>query len=204
MTRYGFIINLNECRDQRGCMVACKTKTKSFLGSHYIETFTSTNGAYPNPNMYFMPVSCQHCTNPACVAACASGVLYKREDGIVAVGDTALCEGCADKPCVAACPFDAIDFDPVDGRVGKCDMCADLVDAGGVPACASNCMNHAIFFGDLDDPDSMVSQTLAAFGGAGVVHQLDSETGPNVHYLLSNAEWKGREGLRSNAWHNER
>lgn len=204
MTRYAFVINLDACRDQRSCMIGCKMKTRSFLGSHFIETFTSTTGDIENPNIYFMPVSCQHCDNPSCVRACDKGVLVKRDDGIVAVGDTSLCEQCEGKPCVKACPYNAIDFDPVDGRIGKCDMCADRVDAGQVPACAAACMNYAIYFGDMDDPDSVVSQTVAAWSVGGYVHQLKPETGngPAVYYLLSQHEWKDAEGLRSPAWHN--
>jgi nitrate reductase beta subunit len=44
-----------------------------------------------------------HCLNPACVAACPSGAMYKREeDGIVLV-DQNKCKGW--RFCVTACPI---------------------------------------------------------------------------------------------------
>ncbi len=202
MARYGFIINLDTCADHRGCMASCKAKTNSFLGSHYVEVHTSMSDApFPEFNTYFIPLLCQHCASPSCVGACPEGVFSKREDGIVVVGDTSLCQGCADKPCIAACPYGCIDLDPVSGKVGKCDMCADLVDKGEQPACTRNCFTNSWFFGDFDDPSSIVSQILEQW--TGYWHQLNPENGSSVYYLLSKREWQGEEGLYSPAWHNE-
>jgi nitrate reductase / nitrite oxidoreductase, beta subunit len=51
----------------------------------------------------YMPRICNHCLNPACVAACPSGAIYKRaEDGIVLVNENQ-CR--AWRMCVAACPY---------------------------------------------------------------------------------------------------
>jgi Fe-S-cluster-containing dehydrogenase component len=185
-------------------MVACKTQKKAFLGAHYIETFTAMGGEYPNPNTYFIPLMCQHCEHPSCVPACPNGVYAKRDDGIVAVGDTSVCEGCADKPCIKACPYNAIDLDPKNGRIGKCDMCADLIDAGQEPACSHTCFSKAVYFGDLDDPNSSVSQAIAAWSQNGYVHQLKPETGngPAIYYLLSTKQWQDMDDLYSPAWHN--
>lgn len=205
MTRYGFAINLDTCADSRSCMVACKAKTKAFIGAHLIETHTAVGGEYPHPNTYFIPVLCRHCEKPSCVAACPEGVLFKREDGIVAVGDTGKCEACGNKPCVAACPLRNIDVDPVDGRIAKCDMCADRIDQGLAPACANACMAHNIFFGDLDDPEDPTAQAVAAWGEAGFEHELSAEGngGSAVHYLISKHTWQDTEGLYSPAWKNE-
>ena len=36
--------------------------------------------------MMYLPRLCEHCLNPACVATCPSGAIYKREeDGIVLI-----------------------------------------------------------------------------------------------------------------------
>ena len=52
---------------------------------------------------FYFPRICNHCLNPACVAACPSGALYKRgEDGIVLL-DQKRCR--AWRACVAACPY---------------------------------------------------------------------------------------------------
>jgi Fe-S-cluster-containing dehydrogenase component len=205
MARYGFVINLDTCSDHRDCMLACKNKTCSFLGSHYVDTMTAISSEkYPKSNSYTIPILCQHCTEPMCVPACPQGVFSKREDGIVTVGDTSVCGACENKPCVNACPFGVIDLDPTDGKVGKCDMCVDVVDKGEIPACSSVCSTGSIMFGDFDDPDSAVSQTLVAWEEAGCVHQLKAGNGKggSVYYLLSRKEWRNMDNLYSPAWHN--
>jgi Fe-S-cluster-containing dehydrogenase component len=186
-------------------MVGCKDKTHSFLGSHYIEVFTNLSEDFPKPNTYFVPMLCQQCGNPSCVPACPKGVFSKREDGIVAVGDTSVCADCADKPCVAACPYGQIDLDPLSGKVGKCDLCADLIDAGELPRCAKSCLTQSIMFGDFDDPNSVVAQAVASWSEVGYDHQLKPETGnePTMHYLLSRNTWEDMDKLYSPAWHNE-
>ena len=206
MTRLGFVYNLDTCSDMRGCMMACKDKTRSFLGSHYVETYTNMSLEYPVPNTYFIPICCQHCDKPTCALACPNTVFTKRDDGIVAVGDTNLCVLCNDKPCVAACPYAAIDLDPVSGKIGKCDLCADLIDKGEIPECVNAaCLTNSILFGDFDDPESVVSQTVAAWNAVGFDHQLKPETGngPTNHYLLSKKTWEDMDKLYSPAWHNE-
>ena len=41
----------------------------------------------------YLPRLCEHCLNPACVASCPSGAIYKREeDGIVLI-DQDKCRG---------------------------------------------------------------------------------------------------------------
>jgi ferredoxin len=56
--------------------------------------------------MFYLPRTRNHCLNPACVAACPSGALYKRgEDGVVLV-DQNRCRGW--RACVPACPYKKI------------------------------------------------------------------------------------------------
>ncbi|HRD47546.1 MAG TPA: nitrate reductase subunit beta, partial [Caulobacter sp.] len=43
-------------------------------------------GQFEHTFMMYLPRLCEHCLNPACVAACPSGAIYKREeDGIVLI-----------------------------------------------------------------------------------------------------------------------
>lgn len=79
------------------------------------------------------------------------------------------------------------------GVVMKCTFCMEKIDEGlkkglkpgvdreATPSCVNNCMGKARFFGDLEDPQSEVSQLIRTKRGA----QLHPEFGtdPSVYYL---------------------
>lgn len=52
---------------------------------------------FENTFMMYLPRLCEHCLNPACVATCPSGAIYKREeDGIILIdGINAVAGVCA-------------------------------------------------------------------------------------------------------------
>ena len=50
-------------------------------------------GVFPNNHYFYLPRICNHCSNPACLAACPRKAIYKRpEDGLVVV-DQERCRG---------------------------------------------------------------------------------------------------------------
>ena len=76
---------------------------------------------FRNVFMFYLPRLCEHCLNPACVASCPSGALYKREeDGIVLV-DQERCRGW--RFCVSGCPYKKVYFNWKTGRSEKCLFC---------------------------------------------------------------------------------
>ena len=99
---------------------------------------------------------CNHCDNAPCVEICPVTALYRREDGIVDFNNQR-CIGC--KACMQACPYDALYIDPETHTAAKCNYCAHRVDVGLEPACVNVCPTQAIISGDLDDPESRISQT---------------------------------------------
>jgi nitrate reductase beta subunit len=71
--------------------------------------------------LFYLPRICNHCLNPACVAACPSGALYKRgEDGVVLV-DQNRCR--AWRACVPACPYKKTYYNWAAGKSEKCILC---------------------------------------------------------------------------------
>ncbi len=97
-------------------------------------------GKFPNTQRHFLPRLCNHCEEPACVAACPTKASYRREDGIILIREER-CIGC--KLCMAACPFDARFLQPDKGIVNKCTFCEHRVDQGVVPACVNTCQGKA-------------------------------------------------------------
>ncbi|MFQ5879863.1 MAG: 4Fe-4S dicluster domain-containing protein, partial [Dehalococcoidia bacterium] len=67
------------------------------------------------------------------------------------------------------------------GVIEKCTFCVQRVEKGLQPACVANCPVFALHFGDLDDPNSNVSQLIAKRRS----FRLDEEwnTSPRVYYL---------------------
>lgn len=60
-------------------------------------------GEYENTFMMYLPRLCEHCLNPACVASCPSGAIYKREDDGIVLIDQDKCRGW--RMCVSGCPY---------------------------------------------------------------------------------------------------
>ena len=94
---------------------------------------------------FYFPRICNHCMNPACVAACPSGALYKRgEDGIVLV-DQKRCR--AWRACIAACPYKKVFFNWHTGKSEKCILCYPRLETGQAPACFHSCVGRIRYLG---------------------------------------------------------
>jgi formate-dependent nitrite reductase membrane component NrfD/ferredoxin len=112
------------------------------------------------------------------VEICPVEALYFRPDGIVDF-DKNRCIGC--KSCMQACPYDALYIDPDTHTAAKCNYCAHRVDIGLEPACVNVCPEHAIISGDMDNPDSEISQLL---GRETVTVRREAKgTHPNLFYI---------------------
>ncbi|MBX3053356.1 MAG: polysulfide reductase NrfD [Caldilineaceae bacterium] len=142
----------------------------------YVET-----GLYPDSRRHFQVTRCNHCANPPCVGICPVSAMYQRADGIVEFNSDA-CIGC--KACMQACPYDAIYIDPESHTAAKCHYCAHRVDLSLEPACVVVCPEHAIISGDMDDPSSEISRTLARQDVT--VRKPEQGTAPKLFYIEGN------------------
>jgi Fe-S-cluster-containing dehydrogenase component len=144
---------------------------------------------------------CNHCSNPPCVRVCPTKATWQRGDGIVMM-DQHRCIGC--RYCMAACPFGARSFNwkdpkttywneheppnptyPVRGKgvVEKCNLCAERLAVGEMPACVEAVKDSkAIVFGDLEDPDSEVREVLHEHFA--IRRKPELGTSPNVYYIV--------------------
>jgi len=94
---------------------------------------------------FYLPRICNHCLNPACVAACPSGALYKRgEDGIVLVQQD-MCRGW--RFCVSACPYKKVYYNWSTGKAEKCILCYPRQEDGFAPACFHSCVGRIRYLG---------------------------------------------------------
>lgn len=119
-----------------------------------------------------------------------TGATYKRPDGLILI-DKEKCIGCG--KCIDACPYGVRSFDPFVKAGGdptkqaadKCDMCAHRVDNGVEPSCVNTCQGRARIFGDLNDPNSQVSQLVKQHNLATPENVLlaDKGTNPHVFYI---------------------
>ena len=98
----GFYFDMSRCTGCRACQVACKDKNRLEVGTIYRNAHTFSVGSFPEVKCYSYSASCNHCESPACMAACPTGAIDKREDGAVIL-DREVCKG--DGACVEACPY---------------------------------------------------------------------------------------------------
>ena len=95
----------------------------------------------------YLPRICNHCMNPACVAACPSGAAYKREeDGIVLI-DQDRCR--AWRYCISSCPYKKTYFNWRTGKMEKCILCYPRLETGQPPACFHACPGRIRYLGPL-------------------------------------------------------
>jgi len=173
-----FVIDNGRCIGCHACSTACKSENQVAVGVHRTWVKYVEQGQYPDVRRHFQVTRCNHCANPPCVRICPTAAMFQRSDGIVEF-DSDACIGC--KGCMQACPYDAIHIDPETHTAAKCHMCAHRVDVGLEPACVVVCPEHAILFGDIDDPTSEISKHLSRRDAT--VRKPEQGTSPKVFYI---------------------
>ena len=221
MSQYAMLVDLNRCTGCLYCTVACKAANPVGVGEFWNKTFRigptpkeGGSGHFPDVEMYFLPVQCQHCANPECVNVCPTGASVKLENGIVNV-DTDACIGCG--LCVSACPYNIRYVELDSGVAKKCNFCIDRVEEGLLPACVMECGARARFFGDLEkgienlecpaivditegEPSYekglterwSVATELPAFTEENIYKLNDFGNGPQELFVLRNFKWQDK------------
>lgn len=208
MTQYTIVTDLNRCVSCLNCMVACKEANDVPIGNFWIKILRvgpnpKYEGAeYPDVEMYYLPVSCQHCKNPSCVEVCPTAASHVTENGTVQV-DKDKCIGC--QFCVMACPYGVRYLNVEQGVVEKCTRCYQKTQEGELPACVISCGGRARWFGDMDkgwddfkgsldangEPLRLTNEDyIKPFTDADVHSLPDSGNHPSDRFILRNRVWR--------------
>lgn len=138
---------------------------------------------------FYLPRICNHCLNPACVASCPSGAIYKRgEDGVVLINQE-VCR--AWRMCVTACPYKKSYYNWYTGKSEKCILCFPRIEAGLAPACMHSCVGRIRYLGVVLYDADMIQSVANADESALVDMQLNMILDPFDPNVIKAAKENG-------------
>ena len=148
-------------------------------------------GQFENTFMMYLPRLCEHCLNPACVAACPSGAIYKREeDGIVLI-DQDKCRGW--RMCVSGCPYKKIYYNWSSGKSEKCIFCYPRIEAGQPTVCSETCVGRIRYLGVVLYDADRIEEAASVAGREGPLSRRSSTSSsiPNDPEVIAQARADG-------------
>jgi phenylacetyl-CoA:acceptor oxidoreductase subunit 1 len=212
MARWGMVIDLRKCIGCEMCSNVCLEMNRNPVGANWRQVIDRKIEENPDLIRLFVPMNCMHCSAPPCLDVCPSGATYQRDDGIVEIKNELCigCGYCVVAcPYLArTISFeDKVQFELREGlqnpavvkpdRIGictKCNFCLKRIEDGlakGLkpgtdpdvgPICVKFCIAGALFFGDLDDPESKVSQLIREHETVCLQEELGTK--PSVYYII--------------------
>ncbi len=210
--RWVMVIDLRKCTGCHACTVSCIAENKLPPGVVYRPVIDEEIGTFPNVRRRFIPRPCMQCDNPPCVPVCPVGATWKRPDGIVTIDYEQCigCRYCITACPYSARTFDSGHFYTEDtpeempyeelpnfeygkawtrtdegspvGNARKCHFCLHRLEEGELPACVTTCIGMANYFGDANDPESLVSELIAQPNVIRLKEEMGTE--PKVYYLV--------------------
>ncbi|WP_083387249.1 nitrate reductase subunit beta [Salinicola sp. MIT1003] len=151
-------------------------------------------GQFENTFMMYLPRLCEHCLNPACVASCPSGAIYKREeDGIVLI-DQDKCRGW--RMCVSGCPYKKIYYNWKSGKSEKCIFCYPRIESGMPTVCSETCVGRIRYLGVLLYDADRIEEVAASADERDLYHrQCEIFLDPHDPEVIAQAR---RDGIPDN------
>ncbi len=150
MSVYSLLYDQTLCIGCKACEQACQSEHDQPPHEATRLDAQSFNWVEDLGNDRFQRHFCMNCEDPTCASVCPVGAFTKHDLGPV-TWDPNLCMGC--RYCMMACPFQVprYEWDSVNPRVRKCDMCIHRVSRGRPTACAEVCPTGATLFGRRED-----------------------------------------------------
>jgi len=192
MPRYGFSIDVTRCTGCYACFLACKDEfagndrlpvaaAQTNEGTAWLRIEETTHGAGSKVKVDYTTVMCQHCQDAPCIKPEFGDAVYRRPDGIVII-DPVKAKG--HREIMDSCPYGVIQWNESSQLAQKCNLCAQLIDSGEkTTRCVETCPTQAMVFGDLDDPQSAVSQVRNEKPGKYEDYRPELATRPAVKYF---------------------
>ncbi|MCP4573595.1 MAG: nitrate reductase subunit beta [bacterium] len=138
---------------------------------------------------YYLPRMCNHCLNPACVASCPSGAIYKRgEDGVVLINQE-VCR--AWRMCVSACPYKKVYFNWNTGKSEKCILCYPRLESDQAPACMHSCVGRIRYLGVVLYDADKIHEAASSDENELVNNHLDCLLDPHDPQVIAAAKANG-------------
>lgn len=153
--QYVMVFDQTKCVGCRECMRACNEVNHLPPGVSRLIMERA-----PTKDRHYIRVSCQQCQNSPCTKVCPTAACHHDEKTGIVTMDASKCVGC--KYCIAACPYNARFINEHTKAADNCNFCLDTrLGKGLLPGCVAHCRYHALAFGDLRDPGSLVSRILS-------------------------------------------
>jgi len=211
--KWAMVIDQAKCIGCGYCTLACRAHNDVSPDISWNRVLKSGE---VNGEAVYVSRPCMQCEHAPCVEVCMVKASYYRADGTVMMDyDRCIgCRYCevacphgarafnweeftGPNPAVPTWGQPEVERRPR-GVVEKCSFCYHRIDRGlahgltpgedaeATPACVNACPVGARIFGDINDPESNVSRTLARYPSFRLREDLG--TGPRVYYLPAREE----------------
>ena len=170
------VVDLDRCLACKACEMAC---AKVHAGvEDVVEAILSDTLLVPRVRVRSVegrpvPVQCQHCEEPVCVAVCSSEALYRDEERGRVLTAPEKCPGC--QAGIRACPYGAVFWsEPLQVAV-KCDLCEGIIEEGQEPTCIAACPTRCRHILDVEEGVERNYESVLRQAKGTVTYTIDAE-----------------------------